>query len=64
MVEEITITMDEKRQTVGGHLNLSKAFDSVDIEIPLSKLEMYRIQGNALHLTSSYVKGRKQCLFF
>ena len=40
-------------------LDLTKAFDTVDRKILISKLELYGIRGTALHLFQSYFSGRK-----
>ena len=45
-------------------LDISKCFDFINHEILLKKLEMYGITGNELDWFSSYLKNRKQMVFF
>ena len=50
--------------TGAGLLDISKCFDSIIHEILLKKLEMYGMTGNELDWFSSYLKNRKQMVFF
>ena len=45
-------------------IDLSKAFNTVDPDILITKLENYGINGNNLHWFQSYLKNREQYLNF
>ena len=60
MTEEIRSTLDNKKYGCGIFIDLQKAFDTVNHEILLAKLEHYGIRGNALNWFKSYLSGRKQ----
>ena len=60
LVDQIRFAIDDQQMTCGIFVDLSKAFDTVNHEILLNKLEHYGIRGNALKLFKSYLCDRKQ----
>ena len=60
IVDQIRFSIDNSQLTCGIFIDLSKAFDTVNHDILLGKLEHYGIRGNALNLFKSYLSNRKQ----
>lgn len=52
--------VDKKEPVCAIFTDLSKAFDYVNHDILLNKIETYGIRGNVLNLIKTYLKGRKQ----
>ena len=60
LVNFIASAMDNREITAGVFLDLSKAFDTIDHQILLRKLEHYAIRGHSLDWIISYLTNRKQ----
>ena len=59
ITENIKETIDNKKYGCGIFIDLHKAFDTVNHDILLKKLEHYGIRGNALKWFRSYLTNRK-----
>ena len=55
-------SLDKKQSTIAVYLDLSKAFDTVNHEILMSKLQHNSIRGVMLSWFKSYLSNRKQYL--
>lgn len=64
LYDKISSAIDNKKYTVGIFIDLSKAFDHVDRDILLSKLDHYGIRGTALSWFESYLNNRQQYVEF
>ena len=60
LVDRITRDLDIGNTPINIFIDLSKAFDTLDHNILLSKLHYYGITGSALQLLRSYLSNRKQ----
>jgi hypothetical protein len=55
--------LDQGEYVLGIYVDLTKAFDTVDHDILLLKLNHYGIRGHANKFFKSYLNNRKQCTF-
>ena len=60
----ITDNLTRGQKTAGIFLDLARAFDTVNLNILLQKLDMYGISGDALCLLTSYLNKRKHRVKF
>ena len=63
IVEKIRTCMENKNYGCGIFIDLKKAFDTVNHNILLQKLEQYGIRGTSLDWFQSYLKDRMQYVF-
>ena len=59
-IDKVAQALDNHLHTIGILLDFSKAFDTVDHEILISKLSYYGVRGIALSWFRSYLTDRKQ----
>ena len=60
LADRVITSMDHNETPINIYLDLSKAFDTLDHEILLAKLQYYGIHGTPLELLKSYLTNRKQ----
>ena len=60
LTDKLIKSLENGEFVIGVYLDFSKAFDTVDHEILLSKLSHYGIRGNSLKWFQSYLSNRKQ----
>ena len=64
LLENIVNTLEKGHSAVGLFLDLKKAFDTVDHDLLLQKMNIYGIRGNVLNWFSSYLRNRKQTVIY
>ena len=57
---DITGSFEERKYTLGVFIDLSKAFDNVDHQVLIKKLQYYGNDGTALEWFKSYLSNIKQ----
>ena len=62
MIETWSKCLDENKIVGATLMDLSKAFDCLPHDLPVTKLEAYGLDTKALKLILSYLSGRKQCV--
>ena len=60
LVDKISEALDNADYVIGVFLDFSMAFDTIDHEILLRKLEKYGIRGTALDWFTDYLSNRLQ----
>ena len=60
LIDQIISDLDKRKNPIVVYMDLSKAFDTLDHKILISKLEYYGIRGTALNWFKSYLEDRKQ----
>ena len=60
LIDKIKLDLDKGELTLAIFLDLSKAFDTIDLNILIHKLSFYGVKYKALDLFESYLENRKQ----
>ena len=64
LVDQINCSFEKNIYTLDIFIDLSKAFDTVDHKIIITKLENYGVTGTNLRWFKSYLENRKQCISY
>ena len=60
LIESICSDLDEKKTTIGVFIDLKKAFDTINHDLLLRKLDFYGIRGSVNNWVKSYLEDREQ----
>ena len=58
-INDVVCKLNNKIKVAGLFIDLSSAFDTIDHQLLLAKLEYYGVRGDALQLMTSYLKNRQ-----
>lgn len=61
-INYIMENLDNKNKVAGIYFDLSKAFDNINHELLIQKLEGYGVRGVCSRLVQSYLQNRSQCV--
>ena len=64
LIDNINNSFEKNNFTLGVFIDLSKAFDTVDHYILITKLKQYGMQGNNIRWFDSYFSNRKQYIAY
>ena len=64
LIDNINNSFEKNHFALGVFIDLSKAFDTVDHYILITKLKQYGIQGNNMRWFESYLSNRKQYIAY
>ena len=64
LMDKLATALDKGNCVIGVFLDFSKAFDTIDHDLLLEKLEMYGIRGVALDWMRSYLSNRRQFVVY
>ena len=64
LIEDISTAMENKEYTIWVFLDLKKAFDTIDHDLLLQKLEFYVVLGISHQWVKSYLENRKQYVYY
>ena len=64
LIDKVNNSFERNQFTLGIFIDLSKAFDTVDHKILISKLKNYGVRGNNLNWFESYFNNRKQFITY
>ena len=64
LIDKVSDALEKGEKVIGIFLDFSKAFDTVDHNILLNKMQFYGIRGIALSWFQSYLSNREQCVVY